>query len=179
ASSGSCLNQPSSVTTLKGLLQSPHPFKDRGIYGPNMVRRVILSIKYVARIRNALAYATHTFFQNHGFLDVHTPIITTSHSQGAGEAFQVTNIFSEVDRVEREMKALNHPTKANLQAAKDDFKQKIEALQELKKKNRDKDSIDASLEDLNNEIFLSQSWKKLVEDLMGGSEIEERYELRK
>ncbi|KAH9305097.1 hypothetical protein KI387_009501, partial [Taxus chinensis] len=115
------------------------------------------TISSVARIRNALAYATHTFFQNHGFLYVHTPIITTSHSQGAGEAFQVTTLFSEADRVEREMKALNHPTEADLQAAKDAVTQKTEALQELKKKNSDKASIDAALEDLNKgKTFLSK-----------------------
>ena len=43
----------------------------------------------VARIRNALARATHDFFQSHGFLYVHTPIITTSDCEGAGEMFQV------------------------------------------------------------------------------------------
>ncbi len=43
----------------------------------------------VARIRNALATATHTFFQQHGFLYVHTPIVTCSDCEGAGEMFQV------------------------------------------------------------------------------------------
>ncbi|CBI23915.3 unnamed protein product, partial [Vitis vinifera] len=46
-------------------------------------------IPAVARICNALAYATHTFFQNHGFLHAHTPIITTSDCEGAGEMFQI------------------------------------------------------------------------------------------
>ena len=43
----------------------------------------------VARIRSQLAYATHTFFQQHGFQYVHTPIITASDCEGAGEMFQV------------------------------------------------------------------------------------------
>jgi aspartyl-tRNA synthetase len=43
----------------------------------------------VARIRNALAYATHRFFQERGFLYVHTPIVTASDCEGAGEMFQV------------------------------------------------------------------------------------------
>ena len=43
----------------------------------------------VARIRNQLAYATHNFFQQHGFLYVHTPLITASDCEGAGEMFQV------------------------------------------------------------------------------------------
>lgn len=44
----------------------------------------------VARVRNALAYATHKFFQERGFLYVHTPMITASDCEGAGEMFQVT-----------------------------------------------------------------------------------------
>jgi asparaginyl-tRNA synthetase len=42
----------------------------------------------VARIRSQLAYATHQFFQSHDFLYVHTPIITASDCEGAGEMFQ-------------------------------------------------------------------------------------------
>ena len=47
------------------------------------------TISVVARIRNALAFATHRFFQENGFLYVHTPIITASDCEGAGEMFQV------------------------------------------------------------------------------------------
>ena len=46
----------------------------------------------VARIRNALAHATHTFFQSRGFIYVHTPLITTSDCEGAGEMFQVRSL---------------------------------------------------------------------------------------
>jgi asparaginyl-tRNA synthetase len=44
----------------------------------------------VARVRNAAAYAIHTFFQERGFLYVHTPIIAGSDCEGAGEMFKVT-----------------------------------------------------------------------------------------
>ncbi|KAK1571287.1 hypothetical protein Q3G72_014519 [Acer saccharum] len=61
------------------------------------------TISAVARIRNALAFATHTFFQEHGFLYVHTPIVTTSDCEGAGEMFQVTTLINEAERVEKEL----------------------------------------------------------------------------
>ena len=48
------------------------------------------TISAVARVRNALAAATHAFFQGRGFLYVHTPVITASDCEGAGEMFQVT-----------------------------------------------------------------------------------------
>ena len=50
------------------------------------------TIRVVARIRNALAFATHRFFQENGFLYVHTPIITASDCEGAGEMFQVSHL---------------------------------------------------------------------------------------
>ena len=49
------------------------------------------TIGAVARIRNALSWATHDFFQSHGFLYLHTPLITTSDCEGAGEMFQVSS----------------------------------------------------------------------------------------
>lgn len=51
------------------------------------------TIGAVARIRNALAVATHDFFQSHGFLYVHTPLITCSDCEGAGEMFQARAPF--------------------------------------------------------------------------------------
>jgi asparaginyl-tRNA synthetase len=44
----------------------------------------------IARVRSRLSYAIHTFFQERGFAQVHTPIITTSDCEGAGEMFQLT-----------------------------------------------------------------------------------------
>ena len=46
----------------------------------------------IARIRNELAFATHQFFKDRNFLYVHTPIITASDCEGAGEMFQVTTL---------------------------------------------------------------------------------------
>jgi asparaginyl-tRNA synthetase len=46
----------------------------------------------IARVRNRMAMAVHEFFQSQGFLWVHTPIITASDAEGAGEMFQVTTL---------------------------------------------------------------------------------------
>lgn len=46
----------------------------------------------VARVRNALAFASHKFFQEQDFLYVQTPIITAADCEGAGELFQVTTL---------------------------------------------------------------------------------------
>ena len=46
----------------------------------------------VFRVRSVLSYAIHKFFQERGFVYVHTPIITGSDCEGAGEMFRVTAI---------------------------------------------------------------------------------------
>jgi asparaginyl-tRNA synthetase len=46
----------------------------------------------VFRVRSLTAYAAHKFFQERGFVYVHTPIITGSDAEGAGEMFKVTNL---------------------------------------------------------------------------------------
>jgi len=53
------------------------------------------SLGAVARIRSALSFAVHLFFQEHGFFHIHTPIITTSDCEGAGEMFTVTSLDLE------------------------------------------------------------------------------------
>ena len=49
----------------------------------------------VFRIRSLIAYAIHRFFQERGFVYVHTPIITGSDCEGAGEMFEVTTLDME------------------------------------------------------------------------------------
>jgi asparaginyl-tRNA synthetase len=46
----------------------------------------------VFRVRHALAYAIHKFFNDKGFVYLHTPIITASDAEGAGEMFRVTTL---------------------------------------------------------------------------------------
>ena len=49
----------------------------------------------VFRVRSLIAYAIHQFFQERGFVYVHTPIITGSDCEGAGEMFRVTTLDPE------------------------------------------------------------------------------------
>jgi len=46
----------------------------------------------VLRIRHSLAFAIHKYFNDHGFFYLHTPIITGSDAEGAGEMFRVTTL---------------------------------------------------------------------------------------
>ena len=53
----------------------------------------------VARVRNCICNSIHQFFQEDGFLYVHTPVITASDCEGAGEMFQVTTM--DLDHVSK------------------------------------------------------------------------------
>ncbi|GAB2247450.1 hypothetical protein Droror1_Dr00007332 [Drosera rotundifolia] len=123
------------------------------------------TISAVARIRNALAYATHTFFQNHGFLYVHTPIITTSDCEGAGEMFQVTTLINEAEKAEKELKKNPPPSEAEIEAADSAVKEKGEVVKQLKSAKASKEDIIAAVAVLN----------KAKEEL---SKLEERAKLK-
>ncbi len=49
----------------------------------------------VFRVRSEVAFAIHSFFNERGFVYVHTPIITASDCEGAGEMFRVTTLYME------------------------------------------------------------------------------------
>ncbi|HTO14752.1 MAG TPA: asparagine--tRNA ligase [Edaphocola sp.] len=49
----------------------------------------------IFRVRHSIAYAIHKYFNDKGFFYIHTPIITASDAEGAGEMFRVTNLSME------------------------------------------------------------------------------------
>nr|XP_043631381.1 asparagine--tRNA ligase, cytoplasmic 1-like [Erigeron canadensis] len=123
------------------------------------------TIAAVARIRNALAYATHTFFQKHGFLYVHTPIITTSDCEGAGEMFQVTTLINEAERIEKELITHPPPSQEEVDMAKGVVKEKGEIVAKLKADKAGKPAITAAVAELT----------KAKEDL---AKVEERFNMK-
>ncbi|KAJ4950308.1 hypothetical protein NE237_027140 [Protea cynaroides] len=106
------------------------------------------TISAVARIRNALAYATHTFFQKHGFLYVHTPIITTSDCEGAGEMFQVTTLFSDAEKLEKELKQHPLPSESEIETAKLLVREKGDIVTQLKSAKASKVEISTAVSEL-------------------------------
>jgi len=55
----------------------------------------------IFRVRHQMIFAVHSFFHEKGFLNLHTPIITASDAEGAGETFHVTNFdLSQIPKTE-------------------------------------------------------------------------------
>ncbi|EGD77666.1 asparaginyl-tRNA synthetase [Salpingoeca rosetta] len=97
-------------------------------------------ISAVARVRNALAQATHRFFSDNGFMYLHTPLITASDCEGAGEMFQVTTLFSKAEKVlETPL-----PSDEEVKAAEDAVAEQEAAVQEMRDAKRNKKTIKAA-----------------------------------
>jgi asparaginyl-tRNA synthetase len=70
----------------------------------------------VARVRNCICNSIHQFYQEQGFLYVHTPIITASDCEGAGEMFQVTTLDldylanNKVEKIDYAMDFFDRPS---------------------------------------------------------------------
>ena len=60
----------------------------------------------MARVRNSVAYAIHSFFQDRNFQFIQTPIITASDAEGAGSMFQVTTL--DLNDVPKDSGAVRH-----------------------------------------------------------------------
>ena len=58
----------------------------------------------MARVRNALAFATHDFFHRRGFIYCNTPLLTGADCEGAGEMFQVTTLLQSAKDVIADIK---------------------------------------------------------------------------
>jgi asparaginyl-tRNA synthetase len=60
----------------------------------------------VTRVRNCVSRSIHNFFQEDGFLYIHTPIITASDCEGAGAMFRVTTL--DLEKLPRDGSKINH-----------------------------------------------------------------------
>ncbi len=86
-----------SAITLEGSSASDYPLQKKRhsfeyLRTISHLRPRTNTFQAVFRIRSMIAYAIHMFFQERGFVYVHTPIITGSDCEGAGEMFQVTTM---------------------------------------------------------------------------------------
>nr|DAD24072.1 TPA_asm: hypothetical protein HUJ06_025535 [Nelumbo nucifera] len=113
---------------------------------PHLRPRTI-TVASITRIRSALTHATHTFFQNHGFLYVHTPVITTTDAEGFSEKFQVTTHCIESDQ-KLAPKATQDDEAVNLENVKAAIMEKSKKIEELKRSESNREALFAALEDL-------------------------------
>lgn len=100
----------------------------------------------VIRIRSSLTFATHTFFQNNGFLCVQVPIITTTDAEGFSEKFQVTTLLEKADK--EGTNAAKEIEGVSLDNIKTAIKEKSHQVEQLKRSESNKEALVAALQDL-------------------------------
>ncbi|KAK2662602.1 hypothetical protein Ddye_001176 [Dipteronia dyeriana] len=103
------------------------------------------TVASVMRIRNALTFASHTFFQNNGFLYVQVPVITTTDSEGFSEKFQVTTLIDKADKEDQNTASVEG---VSLDVVKSAIKEKSNIVEELKRSDSNKEALVAALQDL-------------------------------
>jgi asparaginyl-tRNA synthetase len=100
------------IVVLGGCDPDTYPLGKSASHGAEFLREIAhlrprtRYIGSMSRIRNALAFATHKFFHERGYLYCHTPLITASDCEGAGEMFQVTTLLSHAEDKSANLKSL-------------------------------------------------------------------------
>ncbi|KAE8676292.1 Asparagine--tRNA ligase [Hibiscus syriacus] len=119
------------------------------------IRPRTTTVASVTRIRSGLDFATHTFFQNHGFLHVHVPIITTTDSEGFSEKFQVTTLLRETSKKEASI-GVSDADGVSLETVEAAVKKKSSIVEELKRSDSNREALAAALQDLRKTNELAQ-----------------------
>lgn len=89
--------------TLEGDCPDDYPLQAKGRPTREFLREIAYLrprtnlFQAVFRVRSIAAYAIHKYFQEHGYVYVHTPLITANDGEGAGQMFQVTTL--DLDKV--------------------------------------------------------------------------------
>ncbi|KAF5746255.1 hypothetical protein HS088_TW06G00425 [Tripterygium wilfordii] len=104
------------------------------------------TVASVVRIHSALTSASHTFFQNNGFLHVQVPIITTTDCDGFSEKFQVTTLFGKAGKMAEP--TAKDTEDVSLEVVMAAIKEKSSLVEELKRSDSNKEAHFAAVQDL-------------------------------
>ncbi|KAL8500994.1 hypothetical protein ACS0TY_020542 [Phlomoides rotata] len=127
------------------------------------------TVASVMRIRNGLAQATNTFFQENGFVYVQVPVITSTDCEGKGEIFQVT---TSLEKEKVEPRSIGDDIK--LDTVKASIKEKSKQVEELKRSESNKEALGVAMQDLKkateliSQLEAKQRGKSKADDFFSG-----------
>ncbi|KAL2319463.1 hypothetical protein Fmac_028432 [Flemingia macrophylla] len=105
------------------------------------------TVATVMRIRSALSFATHTFFNKHAFIDVQVPTTTTTDSEGFSNMFRVTTLDQKPEEKEK-LDTIYEIEGVNLQHVKAAAKEKSNLVEQLKRTESNMEALAAAIQDL-------------------------------
>ncbi|XP_061370919.1 asparagine--tRNA ligase, cytoplasmic 2 [Gastrolobium bilobum] len=104
------------------------------------------TVATVMRIRSAMSFATHSFFNNHGFFEVQVPIITTTDCEGFSNMFQVTTLDQKAEK--KKLNTIHETEGVNLELVKAAAKEKSNQIENLKRTESNREALAAAIQDL-------------------------------
>lgn len=104
------------------------------------------TVATVMRIRSALSFATHTFFNEHAFIDVQVPIITTTDSEGFSNMFKVTTLDQKSEN--EKLDTIHETEGVSLDIVKAAAKEKSNIVEALKRTESNREALAAAVQDL-------------------------------
>ncbi|KAJ8748224.1 hypothetical protein K2173_000632 [Erythroxylum novogranatense] len=105
------------------------------------------TVASVMRVRNALSFATHAFFQNHGFHCLQAPVVMGIDREGYAQKFQVTTQLDDADK-EEETRSTKDTGDVNLEMVKAAINEKSRLVEELKRSESNREALAAAVMDL-------------------------------
>ncbi|XP_028777332.1 asparagine--tRNA ligase, cytoplasmic 2-like [Neltuma alba] len=105
------------------------------------------TVASVMRIRSAVSFATHSFFEHHAFFDVQVPIITTSNYEGFGKMFSVISLEQKADK--EKLNTIDEIEGINLETVKAAVREKSNLVENLKRSDSNREALVAAVQDLN------------------------------
>ncbi|KAJ0791344.1 putative asparagine--tRNA ligase [Helianthus annuus] len=108
------------------------------------------------KVRNGLNQASHTFFQNHGFIHVEVPIITATNTSGFSDVFQVSTSKHSTKEPKKEPPvSMDDTENISLETIKRSIVEKAKKVEELKRSDSNKEALDAAVQDLHKTNLLA------------------------
>ncbi|MED6112209.1 hypothetical protein PIB30_059575 [Stylosanthes scabra] len=104
------------------------------------------TVATVMRVRNALSFATHSFFNVQGFLDVQVPIMTTTDCEGFGKLFHVAGLELKADK--QKLSTIHETDGVSLDIVKAAAKEKSNIVDTLKRTESNREALAAAVQDL-------------------------------
>ncbi|KAL8258956.1 hypothetical protein R6Q59_026909 [Mikania micrantha] len=114
------------------------------------------TVASVMKVRNGLNQASHSFFQNHGFIHVEVPIVTATNTEGFSDIFQVsTSKSSSKEPKEEDPASMDDTKNISLETVKLSIVEKIKKVEELKRSDSNKEALAAAVQDLHKTNLLA------------------------
>ncbi|KAJ0808508.1 putative asparagine--tRNA ligase [Helianthus annuus] len=114
------------------------------------------TVASVMKVRNGLNQASHTFFQNHGFIHVEVPIITATNTEGFSDVFQVSTSKHSTKEPKKEPPvSMDDTENISLETIKRSIVEKAKKVEELKRSDSNKEALDAAVQDLHKTNLLA------------------------